>query len=213
MKIGILGSGVVGQQLGAGLIKNNHEVMIGTRDASKLVEWVKKNPERSYIGTINETIEYGELIILATKGEFILDILNECDKEKFDGKVVIDVTNPLDSSKGNPPKLASSQGNSLGEQIQKVLPKSKVVKAFNTISAYIMISPTREGGEPDLWICGNDEKSKKKVDEIARQLGWKSVIDLGDISKSFLIEAFALLWIEYGFKNNTWTHAFRLMKK
>ncbi len=213
MKIGVLGSGVVGQQLGSGLINLGNEVMIGTRDPSKLVEWIKKNPERSFIGSIDETLEFGEIIILATKGEFIIDVTNECDKEKYEGKIVIDVTNPLDSSKGVPPRLASFPGNSLTEQIQKLLPKSKVVKAFNTISAYIMISPRREEGEPDLWICGNDEKAKKKVEEIARQLGWKSVIDLGDVSKSYLLDALSMIWIEYGFKNNAWTHAFKLMKK
>ena len=213
MKIGILGSGVVGQQLGSGLISCGHEVMIGTRDASKLVEWIKKNPQRSFIGTANEAVKYGEKIFLATKGDVVLEVINQCDKEKFEGKTLIDVTNALDSSKGVPPKLFSTQGNSLGEQIQKILPRSRVVKAFNTISANIMISPKREEGEPDLWICGNDEKAKKKVDEIAKQLGWKSVIDLGDLSKSFLLEAFALLWIEYGFKNNNWNHAFKLLKK
>ena len=128
-------------------------------------------------------------------------------------KIIIDVTNPLDFSQGVPPKFAVTHNNSAGEIIQKWLPDSKVVKAFNTISAYIMINPKLEEGNPDLVIAGNDEAAKETVSEIAKAFGWQNVIDLGDISQSYLLEAFAMMWIIYGFKHNHWTHAFKLLMK
>ncbi len=209
MKIGILGSGTVGQQLGIGFIRLGHDVKIGTRDKSKLEEWSKNN--KGSVGSFEETAEFGEIIVLATAGSGTENAINLAKKENFDDKIIIDVTNPLDHST-MPPGLNSSFENSEGERIQRLLPKSKVVKAFNTISAYIMCNPKREEGDPDLFICGNEE-GKEFVIKIAKEWGWKGVHDLGDISNAYLLEAFAMLWITYGFRNNHWTHAFKLLKK
>src|SRR5690606_13848887 len=140
-------------------------------------------------------------------------VIDSSGRENFSNKILIDVTNPLDASQGPPPKLASSFGNSAGDQIQKLLPDSKVVKAFNTINAYIMINAKQGEGDPDLFISGNDDDAKKQVTQFAEQLGWKSVIDLGDISNAYWLETFAMLWIVYGFKTNNWSHAFKLLKK
>lgn len=213
MKIGILGSGVVGQQLGLGFLRIGHEVKIGTRDVSNLNDWLKNAGNKASAGTFADAAKFGEIIVLAALWTGIDHILKLAEKENFKGKLVIDVTNPLDFSHGSPPRYAASQGNSGGEIIQKKLPDSKVVKAFNTVSAYIMINPKREEGDPDLYIAGNDAEAKKSVASFAEKFGWKSIIDLGDISESFYLETLALMWVHYGFKNNVWIHAFKLLKK
>jgi hypothetical protein len=150
---------------------------------------------------------------LATFGDKTSASIEMAGKQNFENKVVIDTTNPLDFSQGVPPKFTATLGNSLGEQIQKQIPNAKVVKAYNTIGAHIMVNPMREEGSPDLFIAGNDDNAKKKFIELAEQIGWQSVIDLGDISQSYWLEANAMLWINYGFKYNSWNHAFKLLKK
>jgi len=214
MKIGIIGSGVVGQQLGLGFLRIGHEVKIGTRDTLKLTEWKQKAGANASVGSFADAAAFGEVIILATLWGGTKSAIESAEKDNLKNKILIDITNPLDFSQGVPPKFAVEIGNSGGEQVQKWLPDTKVVKAFNTISAYIMISPVREeGGDPDLFIAGNDENAKKQVTQFAAQIGWKSIVDMGDISQSYWLEAFAMLWIQYGFKFNNWTHAFKLMKK
>ncbi len=213
MKIGIIGSGVVGQQLGLGFIRLGHEVKIGTRDVSKLAEWLRQAGGNASVGSFKEAAEYGEIIVLATSWAGTENAINLAGKENFSNKILIDVTNPLNFSQGPPPKLAASYGNSGTEQIQSWLPAARIVKAFNTISAYIMIDPKREEGEPDLFIAGSDEGAKKSVTEFARKFGWKSVIDMGDLSQAYWLETFAMMWIYYGFRFNNWTHAFKLLKK
>ena len=213
LKVGIIGSGVVGQQLGLGFLKSGHEVKIGTRNPGKLNEWLKSAGKNASVGSISEAASFGEIIILAVSYKGVKNALDLAGKENLKGKILIDVTNPLDHSKGRPPKFAVSLGNSLGEQIQHWLPDSKVVKAFNMINAYIMINPKREEGIPDLFIAGNDEVAKKLVTGIALKWGWASVIDMGDISMSYWLETLAMTWIYFGFKYNIWTHAFKLLRK
>ncbi|HKB86238.1 MAG TPA: NADPH-dependent F420 reductase [Ignavibacteriaceae bacterium] len=213
MKIGIIGSGVVGQQLGIGLSKLGHEVKIGSRNPAKLSDWKKQAGEKSSAGTNAEAAKFGELIFLATGWEGTENALNLAGKENFTEKIVVDVTNPLAHSKGGPPGLDAAPGNSGGEKIQSWLPDSKVVKAFNTVNAYIMAVPHREEGDPDLFICGNDEGAKSQVAGFAEQWGWKSIIDMGNITEAYWLEALTMLWIHYGFKNNVWSHAFKLLKK
>lgn len=213
MKIGIIGSGIVGQQLGLGLSRLGHEVKIGTRDPSKLNDWLNQAGKKSSAGSNEEAAKYGEMIVLATRWEGTENAVMLAGIENFAGKIVLDVTNPLDFSKGGPPRLDSSPGDSGGEKVQRWLPLSKVVKAFNIINAYIMVGPEREEGDPDLFICGNDQEAKNLITEISRKWGWKNIIDLGDIAESYWLEALAMVWIHYGFKYNIWTHAFKLLKK
>lgn len=213
MKIGILGSGTVGQQLANGFLRTGNEVKIGTRDASKLNDWLKNAGQKASIGSFAEAAGFGDIIILATSWAGTENAVELAGKNNFKNKIVVDVTNPLDFSNGAPPKLDSSFGHSAGERIQSWLPDSKVVKAFNTISAFIMVNPKLEEGNPDLVIAGNDSSAKKTVTDFARSFGWQNVIDIGDISQSYLLEAFAMLWIVFGFKNNHWTHAFKLLMK
>jgi len=213
MTVGIIGSGNVGQQLALGFLKLGYEVKIGTRDANKLNDWLKTAGLKASVGNFDQSASFGDLIVIATSWSGAESAINLAGRENFKNKIVVDVTNPLDFSQGVPPKFMASMGNSAGEIIQRWLPDSKVVKAFNTISAFIMVNPNLEEGKPDLLIAGNDESAKKTVSDIAKGFGWESVIDMGDISQSFLLEAFAMLWIIYGFKNNHWTHAFKLLKK
>lgn len=213
MKIGIIGSGMVGQQLGLGFIKLGHSVMIGTRDQSKLSDWKKEAGNSAKTGSFDEAAKYGEIIVLATFWAGTENAISLAGKDNFKNKIVIDVTNPLDFSKGTPPRMDASYGNSGGERVQKWLPESKVVKAFNIINAYVMHSPKREEGDPDLLIAGNDDEAKKEVTDIAKKWGWKSIIDMGDISNAYWLEALTMIWVNYAFKTNQWSHAFKLLKK
>jgi NADPH-dependent F420 reductase len=226
MKIGILGTGIVGKTLAVKLNELKHEVMIGTRNVSETLaktdkdmmgsatfkEWHSKN-SKIKLGTFADSAQFGETIILATHGIATINAIDSAGKNNFKGKVVVDTTNPLDFSQGMPPKFAATLGNSLGEKIQKHIPEAKVVKAFNTVNAFVMVSPKREEGDPDLFIAGNDEEAKSKFNSLAEQMGWKRVIDSGDISNSFWLEAMTMFWVYYGFKNNNWSHAFKLLIK
>jgi len=213
MKTGILGSGMVGKQLGLGFLRIGNEVKLGTRDTSKLADWLKEAGNNASVGSTEEAAKFGDIVIIATSWSGTHNAINQAGKENFKGKLIIDVTNPLDFSQGGPPKFAATPGNSGGEQIQKLLPDSKVVKAFNTINAYVMINPKLEEGEPDFFYAGNAEDAKKQVVEIAKQLGWKSFVDFGDIPASYWLESLTMVWIHYAFKNNSFAHAFKLLKK
>ncbi len=212
MKIGIIGSGNVGKHLATGFLRLGHSVKIGTRDTAKMAEWLTSAGENASVGSLQEAAQFGEVLVLATSWDGTLNAIALAGSENFTEKIVVDVTNPLDFSQGAPPKLASAPGNSGAEQIQKAIPGAKITKAFNTISAPTMISPAMEGGDPDLFIAG-DADAKKFATETAVAFGWKSVIDTGDLSQSYLLEAFAMLWINYAFANNHWSHAFKLMVK
>lgn len=214
MKVGILGSGVVGQSLAGGFAGLGYDVKVGTRDLSKLEKWLKElNSPKVSIGSFADAASFGEALVLATHGVNTKEAIEIAGKEKFRGKIVIDATNPLDFSKGVPPRFAAEQGNSLGEQIQRFIPEAKLVKAFNTVNALTMINAHLEEGRPDLFIAGDDDAAKKWVAELAQKWGWNSCVDIGGIAESFWLETFAMLWIVYGFKNNHWTHAFKLLKK
>ncbi|MBS3146771.1 NAD(P)-binding domain-containing protein [Candidatus Woesearchaeota archaeon] len=213
MKIGVIGSGVVGQQLGIGFIKIGHEVKIGTRDSSKLIEWLKIVNEKGSVGSFEETAKFGEVIIIATLWKGIENAIELAGLENFTNKVVIDVTNPLDFSQGVPPRFLASVGNSGGEIIQRILADSKVVKAFNFVSAYIMCNPKRDEGMPTFFVAGDDEDAKKVVINFAREFGWDDISDIGGMEESIWMETLAMFWIHYGFKNNHWVHAFKLLKK
>jgi 8-hydroxy-5-deazaflavin:NADPH oxidoreductase len=215
MKIGIIGSGMVAQQLGLGLIKSGHDVKLGTRNPQKLSDWQKQSGNKGSVGSFEDAAKFGELLFLATlwSGGATENAIKQAGKDNFTGKVVVDVTNPLESGgEGQPPKLALGYPDSAGATIQKWLPGSKVVKAFNIITAYYMANPKLKEGTPDMFIAGNDSGAKKSVTDIARSWGW-NVIDIGGIEQSYLLESLAMLWIRYGALNNYWKHAFKLLKE
>jgi predicted dinucleotide-binding enzyme len=219
MKIGILGSGDVGRRLGDGFIELGHTVKIGTRNINKgeVVQWINKhgtNKEKSFAGSFAEAANYGEIIVLATLWDGTLNAIKMADPNNFDNKIVIDVTNPLDFSNGMPPKLALGFSDSAGETIQRLIPKAKVVKAFNTVGNPHFIHPEFPNGDtPTMFICGNDNEAKKLVtDMIITKLGWETM-DIGEIEGSRLLEPLAFLWITCYFRTGNGNHAFKLLRK
>jgi 8-hydroxy-5-deazaflavin:NADPH oxidoreductase len=169
MKIGIIGSGDVGQGLSNGFIEYGHTVKIGSRDPNqkKVTEWIDKHDkERVSSGTFAEAASFGELNVLATSWAGTADAIRTVDPQNFAGKVLIDVTNPLDFSEGMPPRLAVGHTDSAGETIQRMLPNSKVVKAFNIVGNPHFVHPNfPNGGPPTMFICGNDEQAKKEISD------------------------------------------------
>jgi 8-hydroxy-5-deazaflavin:NADPH oxidoreductase len=215
MKFGILGSGMVAQQLGLGLIKSGHDVKLGTRDISKLAEWQAQVGAKGSVGTFEDAAKFGEIIFLSTHWAdgATQNAINLAGKVNFDGKIVADTTNPLVFDKaGAPPKLDLGFPDSAGAAIQRWLPNAKVVKAFNIITAYYMANPNLKEGKADMFFAGDDPKAKQKITAIAEAWGWR-VIDIGDIKQAYLLEAMALVWIRYGFMHQHWKHAFKLLNE
>jgi 8-hydroxy-5-deazaflavin:NADPH oxidoreductase len=216
MKVGIIGSGEVGRKLADGFIELGHQVKLGSRDPkqSKITDWINKHDkEKASSGTFAETASFGELVVLATLWEGTAEAIQLSNPKNLAEKIVIDVTNPLDFSKGMPPSLALGHTDSGGETIQRMLPNSKVVKAFNIVGNPHMVNPDFPGGKPTMFICGNDEVSKKIVtDEILSKFGWET-IDIGAIEGSRTLEPLALLWILQYFRSGNGNHAFKLLLK
>src|SRR2546426_6727645 len=183
MKVGILGSGEVGRALGKGFASRGHDVKIGSRNpkGKDLQAWLKETKGKASTGSPAEAAAHGELIVLAVLGAAVDDAINLAGREHFDGKVIIDTTNPLDFSKGMPPGLFVGTTDSLGERIQRRLPKARVVKALNTVSHTTMIDPSMKDGTPDMLVAGNDAGAKKAVAALLKELGWSEPIDTGDI--------------------------------
>ncbi len=214
MKIGIIGSGAVGQALGTGFAELGHEVKLGTRDINqeKVKTWLGKTGPRVSAGSFAEAAAFGELLVLATSWSGTENAITLAGKKNTAGKVVIDATNPLRVAAGGPPTLALGHTDSGGEQVQRWLAESRVVKAFNIIGNSFMVNPQFPGGPPDMFICGNNVKAKQSVADILTGFGW-STIDLGGIESSRYLEPLAMVWITYGFRTNTWTHAIKLLRK
>jgi predicted dinucleotide-binding enzyme len=208
MKIGILGSGVVCQTLGGKLASSGHAVVLGTRSPEELAQkrghgqtslgdWLKQAGANARVGTFAEAAAHGETVINATGGMVSLEALKLAGEKNLEGKVLIDAANPLDFSKGMPPTLSVCNTDSLGEQIQRALPRVKVVKALNTITAGLMIDPSAVGGgEHHQLICGDDAEAKRRVTEWMRDwFGWRHVLDLGPIGAARGTEMYLPLWL------------------
>jgi len=215
MYIGILGSGAVGQSLGAGFVARGHDVVIGSRDPAKLADWVGRHDGHSgtaAAASFADTAARADLVVLATLWTGTEAALQLAGAENFAGKVVIDATNPLLFAPGKPPALALGHVDSGGEQVQRWLPAAKVVKAFNTVGHAHMVDPRFPGGPPDMFIGGNDNEAKRTVTGITTAFGWNT-IDLGDISAARLLEPLCLVWVLYGLRTQGWNHAFKLLKQ
>ena len=213
MKVGILGSGIVGQVLGAGFAKYGNQVMIGTRDPGRadIQTWVGKTPGGS-AGTFAEAAGFGDVLVLAVLGRVVEKVIALAGPANFTGKTVIDATNPIADA---PPingvlKFTTGPNESLGEKIQAFLPHTNVVKAFNSVGNVAMVNPRYEQGTPTMFICGDNEAAKSQVAEILRQFGWES-FDCGGIIASRALEPLCMLWCIPGFLRNQWTHAFKLL--
>src|SRR5262245_3834389 len=196
MKIGILGTGMVGEALGTKLVALGHHVTMGSRTPNNenAARWAKKNGVNASQGTFADAATFSELVFLCTKGEVTLEVVRSAGASAFDGKVVVDVSNPLDFSRGMPPLLLLCNTDSLGEQVQKTLPTAKVVKTLNTVNCEVMVDPAK-GGHPTMLLCGNDADAKANIVALLKSLGWKDIIDLGDITKSRATEMLLPLWL------------------
>ena len=211
MKVGVLGSGIVAQRLAAGLVKHGHQAKIGSRSPEKLAEWASKNPGVT-TGTFAEAAAFGELLILAVKGDVALSALDLAGVENIDGKTIIDACNPIADA---PPvngvlQFFTGSNESLMEKLQAEFPDADFVKAFNSVGAPRMIDPKFAGGRPTMFICGNSAAAKQTVTKLLDELGWETA-DMGAIEAARAIEPLCKLWCIPGFTQNHWTHAFKLL--
>ncbi len=202
MKIAVLGTGAVGTTIAARLIELGHQVMIGSRSKTneKAIEFVNKFDTNVSNGTFEEAANFGEIIFNCIRGEFSIAALQSTGNG-INNKILIDISNPIDTSKGAPLSLIPelSNTNSLGEEIQKSFPNTKVVKTLNTMWSTLMMIPSMlQDGDHTNFICGNDEDAKNKVKNLLYEIGWKesAILDLGDISASRGTESLVLLWLK-----------------
>jgi predicted dinucleotide-binding enzyme len=210
MQIGIFGTGVVGQTLASALSDNGHSVMIGTRDPKDTLarekgnqfnpisfkEWQKANA-KVRLGTFADAARFGEVLVNATSGGGAVPAVQAAGADAIGDKIIIDVSNPLDFSKGFPPTLSICNTDSLAEQLQRAVPRAKVVKALNTVTANVMVNPKAvNGGDHTLFVSGNDAEAKAKVTRwLGEWFGWKDIADLGDITSARGSEMLLPLWL------------------
>jgi 8-hydroxy-5-deazaflavin:NADPH oxidoreductase len=185
VRIGVLGTGNVGRTIAAKLVELGHDVRIGSRTAKEDAV------------TFADAAAHGELVFNCTAGDKSLEALRMAEEENLADKVLVDVANPLDFSQGRPPILAVCNSDSLGEEIQRTFPRSKVVKALNTVNCNVMIDPSVVHGEHDVFVCGNDEDAKNEVRELLGSFGWPAerINDLGDITAARGTEMYLPLWL------------------
>lgn len=212
-KVGILGSSIVGQTLANGFIRHGYAVMIGTRDPDKLAEWKSKAGANGMLGSTEEAAKYGDLIVLAVKGDIAADVLKQAGFANFKGKTVIDTTNPIAQApaENGVLKYFTDLNQSLMEQLQKLVPEANFVKAFNSVGNAFMVNPKFPGGKPTMFICGNSDSAKAEVKIILDQFGHETE-DMGKAEAARAIEPLCILWCIPGFIRNQWTHAFKLLK-
>lgn len=214
MRVGIIGSGPVGQALGRAFVKEGHEAKLGTRkpDDAKITHWVKEVGSKASAGTFADTAKFGELAVLATRweGGATENAIRLADPKNLAGKVVIDATNPLKQLPNAPPGLALGYTDSAGEQVQRWLPSARVVKAFSTVTHALMYKPQFDGGPPDMFICGDDAQARSTVADICRKFGW-AVIDIGEMTGARLLEPLAVLYCLIAIQGGSWNIAWKLL--
>jgi predicted dinucleotide-binding enzyme len=211
MKIAVLGTGVVGQTLAEKLAELNNDVMMGSRNIADLLskskpdnfgrppfkEWIKQHQKIKF-ATFSEAAAFGEFIINATNGMGSLEALKLAGEKNLNSKVLLDVSNPLDFSKGFPPTLFVCNTDSLAEQIQRTFPNAKVVKSLNTMNAYIMTNPSLVPGDHNVFVNGNDAGAKTEVKKLLNSFGWKNenILDVGDIKLARGTEMYVFFWAQ-----------------
>jgi predicted dinucleotide-binding enzyme len=211
MKTAVFGTGIVGQVLSNRLAELGHSVTIGTRDINKTVartekdaygnppfgEWYKKNKNTLKLTTYSEAASSSEIIFNCTLGQGSVEALKQAGSANLKGKIIIDVSNPLDFSKGAPPSLSPGNTDSLGELIQRTFPEAKVVKTLNTMNCFLMVNPGALPGDHNVFVSGNDAAAKSTAKEILKSFGWidSNIIDLGDITTARGTEQLLPIWI------------------
>jgi predicted dinucleotide-binding enzyme len=213
-RIGIIGSGIVGQTLANGFIRHGYEVLLATNTAGKRQELESKTNGKAKIGTFADAAKFGEVVVLATKGAAAEAALKAAGVANLSGKTVIDTTNPIADA---PPvngvlRYFTSQDESLMERLQKIAPEARFVKSFSCIGNALMVNPDFNGVKPTMFICGNHEGAKSEVGTILDQFGFE-VADMGTAEGARAIEPLCILWCIPGFLSNSWTHAFKLLRR
>lgn len=213
MKIGILGSGVVGRVLGAGFIRHGYDVMVGTRSPGKLDEWKTEAGEKGSVGSFAEAASFGDVLVLAVKGTAALETLRMAGAENLRNKTIIDATNPIADA---PPengvlKFFTTLDRSLMEQLQEAHPEARFVKAFNSVGNALMVNPDFGDTRPTMFICGNDDDAKREAGRIVELFGF-DVEDMGGVQAARAIEPLCILWCIPGFLRNDWSHAFKVLR-
>ncbi len=212
-KVAVLGSGQVGQVLADGFLKHGHDVMRGSRDASKLAAWKEAAGPKAQAGTFAEAAKWGESIVLAVKGGAAESAVELCGLANLAGKTVMDATNPIADA---PPvngviKFTTDLNESLMEKLQKKAPEAHFVKVFSCVGNALMVNPKLPGGPPTMFICGNDKGAKDEVKKVLEQFGWETS-DMGAVEAARAIEPLCMLWCIPGLTGNGWMHAFKLLK-
>lgn len=210
-RIGVIGSGQVAQVLAKGFVKHGYDVQIGSREPAKLAEFAQAQGIGS--GDFAAVAAFGEVLVLAVKGDVALSALALAGADHLAGKIVIDATNPIG---GGPPdhgvvRYFTGGNDSLMERLQKEFPAARFVKAWNSVGNAFMVNPSFPGGPPTMFICGNDGEAKVEVTRILEQFGWEAA-DMGFVESARAIEPLCQLWCAPGMLRNQWTHAFKLLR-
>jgi predicted dinucleotide-binding enzyme len=199
VRIAVLGTGMVGQTIGSRLVELGHEVRMGSRAAGgeKATAWVGEAGDGASEGTFEDAAAFGELVFNCTSGLGSLEALEQAGDAQLEGKVLVDVANPLDWSTGEL-RLSVCNGDSLGEQVQRAHPGAKVVKALNTMNCLVMVDPSLVAGDHVALICGDDDAAKAQVRDLLGEFGWPSerVLDLGGIASARGQEMWLPLWVQ-----------------
>lgn len=199
MKIAVLGTGMVGQALASKLVERGHDVRMGSRtaDNAAATTWAEQAGERGTHGTFADAAAFGEVVFLCTLGAASVEVVESVGASTWAGKVLVDVSNPLDFSEGMPPLLFTERNESLGQRVQRAAPGARVVKALNTVNCLLMVDASRVPGEHDLFICGDDEGAKETVRTIvSRDFGWTIIHDLGPLAMARTTEMLLPLWAQ-----------------
>ncbi len=212
-KIAVLGSGQVGQVLADGLLKHGHEVMRASREPSKLSGWKAAAGTKAHTGTFAEAAKWGDSVLLAVKGGGAEAAVEQAGPSNLAGKTVMDATNPIADA---PPqngvlRFFTDLNESLMERLQKKVPDARFVKVFSCVGNAFMVNPKFPGGPPTMFICGNDKGAKAEVRRILDQFGWDTA-DMGPVEAARAIEPLCMLWCIPGLTQNSWTHAFKLLR-
>jgi predicted dinucleotide-binding enzyme len=211
MRVGVLGSGIVGRTLADGFSRHGQEAMLGTRNIENLADWHEQHPSIK-LGSFSDAARFGDIVVLSVKGSAALDVLRAAGADNLSGKPLIDTTNPIADA---PPidgllRFFTNLDESLMERLQREFRGARFVKAFNSVGAAQMVNPHYKDGMPTMFICGNDAAAKKTVAGVLVEFGW-DVADMGNAQAARAIEPLCMLWCILGLRDNEWTHAFKLL--
>ena len=214
MKVSVLGSGPVGEALANGFLQLKYDVLRAGRYLEKLEPWLAEASGSAFIGSIDEAVVFADLIVLAVAGVGAEDTILLCGSQSLAGKIVIDVTNPIDSRSPTEGvvRLFSDHNYSLMERLQSMAPEAHFVKAFSCVGKELMICPDFGGQIPTMFICGNNVEAKVQVAAILKEFGWDA-LDMGLVESARAIEPLCMLWCLPGLREQKWGHALKLLRK